>query len=147
MKHYFYLALMCFALTSAHVYSNEPKAISDTGTPDAHLVDLFPFKSMADQDRALDLSKKLRCPRCQNQNLTESNAPIARDMRLKVYQLVDAGKSDQEILDYMTERFGEFVLYKPKLNTGTYVLWFTPVVLLLLILIYFMGKVRQAKPR
>lgn len=105
--------------------------------------DLFEFHSPQAQQRAIYLSQQLRCPRCQNQNLTESNAPIALDMRLKVYELVEEGLSDQAIFDYMTDRFGEFVLYKPKLQPATYILWGTPFVLLIIFIIIILRKYTQ----
>lgn len=95
---------------------------------------IFEFDSAEQEQRAIYLAQQLRCPRCQNQNLTESNAPIAVDMQRKVNQLVKDGKSDQEIFDYMTERFGDFVLYKPKLSPNTYILWFLPLIILLIFL-------------
>lgn len=94
-------------------------------------VELFEFQSPQDQKLAINIAKQLRCPRCQNQNLMESNAPIALDMRLKVYQLVDQGKDEQQVMNFMTDRFGEFVLYKPSFNASTWVLWLTPIFLLL----------------
>ncbi|MGR5145862.1 heme lyase NrfEFG subunit NrfF [Photobacterium alginatilyticum] len=95
-------------------------------------VETFQFRSIVDQNRAIALSKGLRCPQCQNQNLIESNSPVAKDLRLKVYQMVDQGKSDQEIIEYMTSRFGDFVLYKPKLLPSTYLLWGGPILLFIL---------------
>ncbi|MGF1730105.1 heme lyase NrfEFG subunit NrfF [Photobacterium kasasachensis] len=95
-------------------------------------VETFQFRSIVDQNRAIALSKGLRCPQCQNQNLIESNSPVAKDLRLKVYQMVDDGKSDQEIVEYMTSRFGDFVLYKPKLSASTYLLWGGPILLFIL---------------
>ncbi|PST88914.1 heme lyase NrfEFG subunit NrfF [Photobacterium jeanii] len=92
----------------------------------------FTFRSAYDQRRAIDLAKTLRCPQCQNQNLIESNSPVAKDLRLKVYQMVDQGKTDQEIIEFMTSRFGDFVRYNPKFAPNTYVLWLGPLLLLLL---------------
>ncbi|MBC7004003.1 heme lyase NrfEFG subunit NrfF [Photobacterium sp. BZF1] len=95
-------------------------------------VETFQFRSLAEQRRAIHLSRQLRCPQCQNQNLIESNSPVAKDLRLKVYQMVNAGQSDQAIIEYMTSRFGDFVLYKPRLNPQTYLLWGGPFLLLVL---------------
>lgn len=108
-------------------------------------VDTYEFKSVENQKRALGLAHSLRCPQCQNQNLVDSNSPVAQDLRLEVYQMVDAGKSDDEIIEFMTSRYGEFVLYKPKMETKTYVLWLGPVGLLafgLLIGFIFVRKQR-----
>ena len=74
----------------------------------------------------------VRCPQCQNQNLLESNAPVAVSMRHQVYTMVEEGKSEVEIIGWMTERYGDFVRYNPPLTGQTLVLWALPVVLLLL---------------
>ncbi|WP_122033045.1 heme lyase NrfEFG subunit NrfF [Aliivibrio sp. EL58] len=94
-------------------------------------VELFEFNSPEEQKRSIDLAKQLRCPQCQNQNLVESNSPIAKDLRLEVYQQIKAGKSDKEVVAFMTRRFGDFVLYEPPLNAKTYVLWLLPLLLLI----------------
>jgi len=98
-------------------------------------VDTYEFKSPENQKRGLSLAHELRCPQCQNQNLIDSNSPVARDLRLEVYKMVDEGKGYDEIIEFMTSRYGEFVLYKPKMETKTYILWLGPVGLLLLGLI------------
>ncbi|PSW17687.1 heme lyase NrfEFG subunit NrfF [Photobacterium sanctipauli] len=95
-------------------------------------VETFKFRSQADQRRAIELSRRLRCPQCQNQNLIESNSPVAKDLRLVVYQMVNKGKTDSEIVEYMTSRFGDFVLYKPRLSPQTYLLWGGPILLVLI---------------
>jgi cytochrome c nitrite reductase accessory protein NrfF len=95
-------------------------------------VETFKFKNKNEQQRAIKLARELRCPQCQNQNLIESNSPIAKDLRLEVYIMINEGKSDQQIIDFMTQRFGDFVLYNPKLQPQTYLLWGAPVLLLLL---------------
>ncbi|CFR14876.1 cytochrome c-type heme lyase subunit nrfF%2Cnitrite reductase complex assembly [Yersinia frederiksenii] len=100
----------------------------------ADLVDTYHFSSPQNQQQALALAKELRCPQCQNQNLLESTSPIAQDLRLEVYQLVESGHSSAEILTLMTQRYGDFVLYRPPLRSATWVLWFGPGVLLIGIL-------------
>jgi cytochrome c-type biogenesis protein CcmH len=93
-------------------------------------VDTFEFKDEATELRFQILSKELRCPKCQNQNLSDSNSPIAEDLRSKLYTLLQEGQSDQEIIDYMVYRYGDFVLYRPRVNSSTYILWFTPLILI-----------------
>lgn len=93
-------------------------------------VETFRFRSAAEQKRAIALSRQLRCPQCQNQNLIESNSPVAKDLRLKVYQMVNEGQSDEAVIGFMTSRFGEFVRYKPALTPQTYLLWGGPFLLL-----------------
>ncbi|QSX41092.1 heme lyase NrfEFG subunit NrfF [Shewanella cyperi] len=95
-------------------------------------VDTYEFKSAENQKRALALAHELRCPQCQNQNLIDSNSPIAKDLRLEVYKMVDAGKDDDQIIEFMTSRYGDFVLYKPRVTAKTYILWLGPVMLLAL---------------
>ncbi|QSX33436.1 heme lyase NrfEFG subunit NrfF [Shewanella avicenniae] len=95
-------------------------------------VDTYQFKNDANQKHAMDLARTLRCPQCQNQDIVDSNSPVARDLRMEVYQMVDAGKSDEEIIQFMTSRYGDFVLYKPRLDSKTYILWIGPIILLLL---------------
>ncbi|WP_220770233.1 heme lyase NrfEFG subunit NrfF [Shewanella sp. MBTL60-007] len=111
-------------------------------------VDTYEFKSVDNQKRALSLAHSLRCPQCQNQNLIDSNSPVAQDLRLEVYQMVDEGKGDDEIVEFMTSRYGEFVLYKPRMEAKTYVLWLGPIGLLLfggLIGFFFIRKQRIAE--
>lgn len=106
-------------------------------------VELFEFESPDQQQRAIALAKTLRCPQCQNQNLIESNSPIAKDLRLVVFNMVKAGKSNHEITQYMTERFGEFVLYKPSLSTANLLLWLIPSLLFLLFIYLSVKSVRK----
>ena len=94
-------------------------------------VDVFTFKDQQTKLRFQKLSKELRCPKCQNQNLADSNSKIAVDLRKNIYDLLQAGKTDQEIIDFMVYRYGDFVLYKPQLKKETYFLWFGPAILLL----------------
>lgn len=98
----------------------------------AEIVDTWQFNTPENQERAITLAKQLRCPQCQNQNLVESTSPIARDMRLEVYRMVDEGHANDEIINVMTGRFGDFVLYKPRFSLPTSLLWLSPLALLLL---------------
>ncbi|WP_261884568.1 heme lyase NrfEFG subunit NrfF [Vibrio pomeroyi] len=107
-------------------------------------VELFEFESPDQQQRAISLAKTLRCPQCQNQNLIESNSPIAKDLRLVVFNMVKEGKSNNEITQYMTERFGEFVLYKPAMNASNLLLWLLPSLLFLLFIYLSVKSVRKS---
>ncbi len=103
------------------------------GAISAHaVVETYQFRSEADQRRYRALIEELRCPKCQNQNLAGSDAPIAQDLRREVYRLINSGSSDQEILQYMLERYGDFVLYRPRFTLETLALWLGPVVLVLI---------------
>lgn len=95
-------------------------------------VEIFEFDSIEQQNRAINLARQLRCPQCKNQNLMESNSPIAKDLRLEVYLMINKGKSDSQVIDFMTSRFGDLVLYKPKFEPRTYVLWLAPLFFLAL---------------
>jgi cytochrome c-type biogenesis protein CcmH len=86
----------------------------------------------AQEARARELSRELRCLVCQNQSIEDSNAPLARDLRRIVRERVVAGDSDKAVLDYLVQRYGEWVLLKPRLNAQTLLLWFGPALLLLL---------------
>ena len=107
-------------------------------------VELFEFENPEQQQRAITLAKTLRCPQCQNQNLIESNSPIAKDLRLVVFNMVKAGKSNNEITQYMTERFGEFVLYKPTMSVSNLLLWLLPSLLFLLFIYLSVKSVRKS---
>lgn len=89
------------------------------------------FKSASEEQRFLHAVTELRCVMCQNQTLADSNAQIARDLRREVLALMRQGKSDSEIRDYLVARYGEFVLYNPRVEARTWLLWFGPALLLL----------------
>lgn len=86
----------------------------------------------AQEMRARDLSRELRCLVCQNQSIEDSNAPLARDLRRIVRERVVAGDSDRAVLDYLVQRYGEWVLLKPRFNAQTLLLWLGPLLLLML---------------
>ncbi|WP_193074833.1 cytochrome c-type biogenesis protein [Pseudomonas sp. FME51] len=94
-------------------------------------VDTFEFDTEAQRQQFYQVSSELRCPKCQNQNIADSDAPIATDLRREVHRMVVEGKDDREILDFMVSRYGDFVRYKPALTPATVVLWFAPGALLL----------------
>jgi cytochrome c-type biogenesis protein CcmH len=101
------------------------------GSVNAGPVETFEFKDEATKLRFQLLSKELRCPKCQNQNLADSNSKIAVDLRKSLYNLLQEGKSDEEIIDFMVYRYGDFVLYRPQLKRQTYILWFGPIAIIL----------------
>ena len=83
------------------------------------------------EQRLAKLSHELRCLQCQNQTLADSPAGLAADLRREIREQMKAGKSDQEIIAFLTARYGDFILYKPRVTYATYLLWFGPFVLLL----------------
>ena len=89
-----------------------------------------PIEDPAIEQRMKHLTKELRCLVCQNETLADSQAPLAEDLRREIREQIKAGKTDQEILAYATQRYGDFVLYNPPVKTTTYLLWFGPFVLL-----------------
>lgn len=115
------------------------------GLAQAEMVDTFQFQSDEARVRAIALAKSLRCPQCQNQNLLESNATQAYQLRLEVYEWVNQGKSDQEIIQTMTQRFGDFVRYQPPLKAETWVLWGLPFILLAALLGAILWRVKQRR--
>jgi cytochrome c-type biogenesis protein CcmH len=95
----------------------------------------YQFDNQRDQERFTHLAEELRCPKCQNQNLADSNAPVASDMRAKMYDLMVDGKSDQEIVDYI-----------PPMRSQTFLLWFGPLIVFVLGLLVLMWLKRSQKP-
>jgi len=105
-----------FVLLSLFLYASGPSAQDN---------------SLKTQERIRQLEEKLRCLVCQNQTLADSNAELAGDLRKQVAEQVAAGKSDQQIIEYLTARYGDFVLYDPPFKMRTVLLWFGPFALLL----------------
>ena len=89
-------------------------------------IDLYEFKDENTRVRYTKLTKELRCPKCQNQDIADSNSPIASDMRSEVHRLVEQGSSNDDVVNFMVDRFGEFVSYKPRVQPSTYLLWYGP---------------------
>jgi cytochrome c-type biogenesis protein CcmH len=90
------------------------------------------FEDPALQARYEHINRELRCLVCQNQTIADSNATLAQDLRREVREMIAAGKSDDDIREFMIERYGDFVLYRPRMTASTFLLWATPVLLLLL---------------
>ena len=111
-------------------------------------VDTYEFSDPVTQKRFNALNKELRCPKCLNQNLADSNSPIAADLRREVYELLAQGKADIEIMNYMLARYGDFVLYRPRVNNLTYILWFGPVVFILIgiVVVTFIIRRKSSRP-
>ena len=96
-------------------------------------------------ERVVQVSAPLRCLVCQNQSIAESNAELAVDLRNQVIEQVKAGKTNKEIIDYMVERYGDFVLYRPPFKSTTYILWIGPIALFLIGLGAFYVNLRRRK--
>jgi cytochrome c-type biogenesis protein CcmH len=98
----------------------------------AFAIDPLPFKDDAEAARFQRLVTELRCTVCQNQNLADSNAELAKDLRLRVFEMMQQGRSDAEIKQFLVERYGDFVLYRPPVKPSTWLLWFGPGVVVLI---------------
>ncbi len=94
--------------------------------------EVVPFSDESLRPRYQQLIEELRCPKCQNQNLADSNSPISQDLREQVRQLLEEGLTDAEIKDYLKSRYSEFILYRPELNQNTWLLWGAPVLFLMM---------------
>lgn len=90
------------------------------------VIETYDFSSPALEQRYHALSQELRCPKCQNQNIADSNAPIARDLRVVLVEQLEAGQTDEQILAFMVARYGEFVRYRPTVDRNTALLWWAP---------------------
>jgi cytochrome c-type biogenesis protein CcmH len=97
----------------------------------AQAIEPMPFANHAQEVRFQQLTAQLRCPMCQNETLADSNAPIARDLRNQIFQLMQHGQSDEQIKQYLVARYSDYVLYDPPLKLGTMLLWFGPLLILL----------------
>lgn len=98
----------------------------------SHASALYPLPTHKQEVQFTALLKELRCLVCQNQDLADSNASLAKDLRQQVYTMVQAGQSDQEIIHYLTERYGDFILFNPPLKSITLLLWWGPGLFLLM---------------
>ena len=110
------------------------------------VIETYDFDSDSLRERFQVLSEELRCPKCQNQNIADSNAPIAEDLRKQLHAQLHEGKSDEEIVEYMVERYGDFVLYRPRVNSVTLVLWLAPLILLVLALLIVRASFKSRAP-
>ncbi|QFU76083.1 cytochrome c-type biogenesis protein CcmH [Halioglobus maricola] len=109
------------------------------------VIETYEFSSPELEERYQQLSAELRCPTCQNQTIADSNSLISQDLRKLLYEQLEAGKSDDEILAYLVERYGEFVRYRPDYDGATRILWLAPVGLLLLgvLIVFFVMRGRR----
>lgn len=107
---------------------------------------LYPFENYDREVRFNRLLEDYRCPKCQSSNLSGSNSPIAKDLKLEIYRLIKDGKEDSEITEFLTQRYGDFILYKPPFQSSTYVLWIGPFIFLFVaMLLVLMFKRSQQK--
>ncbi len=137
------LKIMCFLVIG--FFSQVNLAIVD-----GHKYPFTEGSPLENQTRAelfKELAQELRCPKCQNQNLSDSDAMIAGDLRRELYSQIKAGKQGPDIIEFMVKRYGEFVLYRPKLNDKTYVLWYGPMALGAFSFLIFILVLRNRRKR
>ena len=116
----------------------------------AESIDVKDFENFSQESRYLDLIDNIRCPVCQGQSISGSNSGLAKDLRDQVRKMILSDKSDDDIYLFMIERYGDFVIFKPPINWKTYLLWFTPLIFLVLCFIYLIriiSKKRDFSPK
>ena len=106
-------------------------------------IETYSFENTDQEKRYQSMITELRCLVCQNQNLADSNADLAKDLRAQTHAMIIAGKADADIVDYMVERYGDFVLYRPPFKASTWLLWVGPFLILLIALIVFSLTIRK----
>lgn len=141
MKTFF--ATLAAVLTLGFGVSSAMPAVAQTAAPskEAAATAFDPVE----HKRVLAISEQLRCLVCQNQSIADSNADLAVDLRNQVIEQINAGRTDKEIIDYMVDRYGDFVLYKPPFKASTVILWVGPVALFLIALVAFYMNLRRRK--
>ncbi|MBT8433415.1 MAG: cytochrome c-type biogenesis protein CcmH [Gammaproteobacteria bacterium] len=108
------------------------------------VIETYEFESAQMEADYKKLIDELRCLVCQNQNLSASDADLARDLRRETYEMLQQGKSSQQVVEFMVARYGDFVLYRPQFKSNTYLLWLGPFLLLLLVLYLLVRRLRAA---
>jgi cytochrome c-type biogenesis protein CcmH len=108
-------------------------------------MDIVEFENSRQRELYQKVIKELRCLVCQNQNLADSNADLARDLKRKTHEMIQQGKEYDDIIQYMLERYGEFVLYRPRVTPSTMMLWFSPFVLLVAVFTYALIRIRKSR--
>jgi cytochrome c-type biogenesis protein CcmH len=103
-------------------------------------IEAYQFESAQMEADYNQLINELRCLVCQNQNLAGSDAALARDLRRETYDMLNEGKSQQQVIDFMVARYGDFVLYRPQFKSTTYLLWLGPFLLLLCVLVFLVRR-------
>jgi len=138
------LTAFCLALLMAttSVIADEDESIEAAVQ---HEPAVYQFKNEVDRARYYSLIAELRCPKCQNQSLSDSDAVSAEVLREQVYMMIQDNRSDQEIVMFMVERFGEFVLYRPAFSSSNAILWGAPALFLLIALFVLFARMSRRK--
>ncbi|MDP5290746.1 cytochrome c-type biogenesis protein CcmH [Oceanimonas sp. CHS3-5] len=106
-------------------------------------IDVYEFDDPKQEEVFRELLRELRCPKCQNQDIADSNAELAKDLREKTYQMLQDGSSKSEVVDYMVARYGNFILYKPPVMASTLILWAGPVLVLMIGVMVVLVRTRK----
>ncbi|WP_257252304.1 MULTISPECIES: cytochrome c-type biogenesis protein [unclassified Endozoicomonas] len=113
----------------------------------AGVIENYQFDSPRQQEQFFRLNEQLRCPQCQNQSIADSNAPVAQDLRRQVHRMIVEEKADDDtVIQFMLDRYGDFVLYKPRMDARTIMLWFGPLILLLLGIFILFRILKEHRP-
>lgn len=126
------LLFLLFILAGTQAFADDPA--------------IFEFDNPAQETRFEQLTEELRCLVCQNQSLADSHADLAGDMRREIYRMFQEGASNEQIIDFLVQRYGQFILYRPPMQPTTYLLWFGPALLLglgFVVLVITMRRRRQ----
>ena len=115
--------------------------------PFAESIEANGFATEKQQSRYTQLIENIRCPVCQGQSIGGSNSDLAKDLREKVREMILDGQTDPKIYSFMVERYGDFVVYKPPVNAKTYFLWFAPVLVLIISIMYLFRSTRENKEK
>ncbi len=110
---------------------------------------VYPFTDSVKEERFNELIKELRCPKCQNNNLADSNSTLSEAIKDKIYEKINAGKSDDEIISYLKERYGDFISYRPPVKPSTWLIWYGPFIFLLVggfLIFRFVSARQKEKP-
>ena len=110
------------------------------------VAEIVEFSDESLRPRYQQLVEELRCPKCQNQNLADSNSPISQDLRREIQRLLEQQMTDQQIKDYLKTRYSEFILYRPEVNKNTWLLWGSPIAVVLVGLLIVVRHNRRVKP-
>jgi cytochrome c-type biogenesis protein CcmH len=113
--------------------------------PSQAAIDAYQFDDPEKEALYKKLVKELRCTVCQNQDIGDSNAGLAQDLRRKTYEMISAGKDEDYILDYMSQRYGDFVLYRPRLQKNTLLLWIGPFIILIAAVFFLLKFIRRSE--
>lgn len=144
MKLAILLLLSVFTFAASTEVIGSPEAIERTEAIKGAEVVAFSDESL--RPRYQQLLQELRCPKCQNQNLADSNSPISQDLRREIQRMLEEQMTDKQIKDYLKSRYSEFILYRPEVNKNTWLLWGSPVLVVLLGLLILLRHNRKPEP-